>query len=162
MRHNRVVRGLVMILVIALVVICIILACKPVRAAGQRIVDWPELPWEPDPEDVALISRTIWGEVRGCPVEEQEGVGWCIVLRKRSPQFPDTIEGVVLQPNQWQGYSPNNPAEPFHDMARAILIADHNGEHGPLPDGMFWCSGDGKHQRFRTTWLITAETEYWP
>lgn len=95
-------------------------------------------------------------------MEEQEGVGWCIVLRKRSSLFPDTIEGVVLQPYQWQGYSPNNPEEPFHDMARAILTADHNGEHGPLPGGMFWCSGDGKHQRFRTTWLITEETEYWP
>ena len=162
MKHTNIVRGLVMILVIVLVVICVILACQPVRAAGQRIVDWPELPWEPDPEEVAYVSRTIWGETRGCPVEEQEGVGWCIVLRKNSPQFPDTIRGVVLQPYQWQGYSPNNPEEPFHDMARAILIADHNGEHGPLPDGMFWCSGDGRHQRFRTTWLITEATEYWP
>lgn len=162
MRHTNIVRGLVMILVIVLVVVCIILACKPVRAAGQRIVDWPELPWEPDPEDVDLVSRTIWGETRGCPSEEQEGVGWCIVLRKNSPQFPDTIRGVVLQPNQWQGYSPNNPAEPFHDMARDILIRDHNGEAGPLPEGFYWCSGDGKHQTFRNSWIQTEATEYWP
>lgn len=119
-------------------------------------------PWEPDPADVALISRTIWGETRGCPEEEQLGTGWCIVLRKRSPAFPDTIEGVVLQPSQWQGYSPNNPEEPFHEMAREILIADHNGEAGPLPEGFFWCSGDGKHQTFRNEWIRTDETRCWP
>lgn len=162
MNHNHIPRILALLLVIAMVVICIILACQPVRAAGQRIVDCPELPWTPDPEDVDLVSRTIWGETRGCPSEEQEGVGWCIVLRKRSPLFPDTIEGVVLQPYQWQGYSPNNPEEPFHDMARDILIADHNGEHGPLPDGMFWCSGDGRHQTFRDSYIITSETRYYP
>lgn len=119
-------------------------------------------PWEPDPADVALVSRTIWGETRGCPEEEQLGTGWCIVLRKNSPDFPDTIEGVVLQPNQWQGYSPNNPEDPFHDMARDILIADHNGEAGPLPEGFFWCSGDGKHQTYRNSWIRTEETRYWP
>lgn len=119
-------------------------------------------PWEPDPADVALVSRTIWGETRGCPEEEQLGTGWCIVLRKNSPAFPDTIEGVVLQPSQWQGYSPNNPEEPFHEMAREILIADHNGEAGPLPEGFFWCSGDGKHQTFRNEWIRTDKTRYWP
>lgn len=119
-------------------------------------------PWEPDPADVALVSRTIWGETRGCPEKEQLGTGWCIVLRKNSPDFPDTIEGVVLQPNQWQGYSPNNPEEPFHEMAREILIADHNGEAGPLPEGFFWCSGDGKHQTYRNSWIRTEETRYWP
>lgn len=119
-------------------------------------------PWEPDPADVAYLSRTIWGETRGCPEKEQLGTGWCIVLRKNSPDFPDTIEGVVLQPSQWQGYSPNNPEEPFHEMAREILIADHNGEAGPLPEGFFWCSGDGKHQTFRNEWIRTDETRYWP
>lgn len=119
-------------------------------------------PWEPAPADVAYVSRTIWGETRGCPEKEQRGTGWCIVLRKNSPDFPNTIEGVVLQPNQWQGYSPNNPEEPFHEMAREILIADHNGEAGPLPAGFFWCSGDGKHQTFRNEWIRTDETRYWP
>lgn len=163
MKHNRIVRGLVMILVIALVVICVILACPPVRAVECRLEGMPvPTPWEPDPADIAYVSRTIWGETRGCPTEEQEGTGWCIILRKRSSLFPDTIEGVVLQPNQWQGYSPNNPAEPFRDMARDILIRDHNGEAGPLPEGFFWCSGDGKHQTFRDSWIPTEDTEYWP
>lgn len=116
MNHNRIVRILVMILVIAMVVICIILA-HPVHAAGQRIVDWPDLPWEPDPADVALISRTIWGETRGCCEEEQRAQAWCILNRVDDPRFPGTVRAVVTAPNQFQGYSPSNPVEPFRELA---------------------------------------------
>lgn len=161
MNHNHIPRILALVLVIALVVICIILACTPVRAAGQRIVDWPELPWEPDPKDVALISRTIWGEVRGCCEAEQRAQAWCILNRVDDPRFPDTIRAVVTAPNQFQGYSPNNPAEPFAELAREILILWHAGER-EIPEDMVFCSGDGRHQTFRTTWLITEETECWP
>lgn len=160
MNHNRIVRGLVWILVIVLVVICIILA-TPVRAAGQRIVNWPELPWEPDPKDVAYISRTIWGETRGCPYEEQWAQGCCVVNRVDDLRWPSTIEAVVLQPNQFQGYSINNPVEPFYDMAYEILVAWHNGNTG-VPKDMVFCSGNGKHQTFRTTYEITSETVFYP
>ena len=161
MNHNHIPRILALILVIVLVVICVILACKPVRAAGQRIVDWPELPWEPDPEEVAYVSRTIWGETRGCCEAEQRAQAWCILNRVDDSRFPDTILAVVTAPNQFQGYSASNPAEPFWAMAREILILWHAGER-EIPEDMVFCSGDGRHQTFRTTWLITAETEYWP
>ena len=118
-------------------------------------------PWEPDPADVAYVSRTIWGETRGCPYEEQWAQGCCIVNRVDDPRWGDTIEAVVLQPQQFQGYSINNPEEPFHDMAREILIAWHNGDTG-VPTDMCFCSGDGKHQRFRTDWIPNEETRYWP
>lgn len=160
MNHNHMPRILALILVIVLVVICIILA-QPVRAAGQRIVDWPELPWEPDPEDVAYVSRTIWGEVRGCCEEEQIAQGWNVLCRVSDPRFPNTIREVVTAKNQFYGYSPNNPAEPFWDMARKILIQWHNGEWG-IPPTMCWCSGDGKHQTFRDSYIVTAETQFWP
>lgn len=160
MNHNHIPRILALILVIAMVVICIILA-QPVHAAGQRIVDWPELPWEPDPKDVALISRTIWGEVRGCCEAEQRAQAWCILNRVDDPRFPDTIRAVVTAPNQFQGYSASNPVEPFRELAKEILILWHAGER-EIPEDMVFCSGDGRHQRFRTTWLITEETEYWP
>ena len=120
-----------------------------------------EEPWEPEEADVAYISRTIWGETRGCPTEEQWAQGCCIVNRVDDPRWPDNIEAVVLQPNQFQGYSPDNPVEPFRDTARAILIAWHNGDTG-VPKDMCFCAGDGKHQTFRTTWLITEETRFYP
>ena len=121
----------------------------------------PPEPWEPDPADVALVSRTIWGETRGCPYDEQWAQGCCIVNRVDDPRWPNTIEAVVTAPDQFQGYSPNNPEEPFHDMAREVLIAWHNGDTG-VPKDMCFCEGRNGHQIFRTTWLKTEETRYWP
>ena len=162
MKHNRIVRALVWILVIALVVICVILACPPVRAAECRLEGRPEpTPWEPDPADVAYISRTIWGECRGCCEEEQRAQAWCILNRVDDPRFPDTIKAVVTAPNQFQGYSASNPVEPFRELAREILILWHTGER-EIPEDMCWCEGDGKHQTFRSTWLKTEETRYYP
>ena len=117
--------------------------------------------WEPAPEDVDYISRTVWGEVRGCCETEQRAQAWCILNRVDDPRFPDTIEGVVTAKGQFQGYSPSNPEEPFRDMAREIMILWHEGEH-EIPADMVFCSGDGKHQTFRNSWIQTADTEYWP
>lgn len=161
MGHNNIPRILAGMLVIAMVVICIILA-QPVRAAECRLDGKPQpTPWEPDPADVDLVSRTIWGETRGCCEAEQRAQAWCILNRVDDPRFPGTVRAVVTEPNQFQGYSPSNPVEPFRELAREILILWHAGER-EIPEDMVFCSGDGRHQRFRTTWLITEETEYWP
>ena len=130
-------------------------------AALSLLMAPPAEAWEPDPADVTYVSRTIWGECRGCPEEEQWAQGCCIVNRVDDPRWPDTIAEVVLQPNQFQGYRSDNPVEPFYDMAREILIAWHNGDTG-VPKDMCFCSGDGKHQRFRTDWIPNEETRYWP
>lgn len=118
-------------------------------------------PWEPSEADISYISRTIWGETRGCPEIEQRAQGWNILNRVDDSQFPNTVEDVVTAPNQFQGYSINNPVEPFYEMARDILIKWHNGEH-EIPTDMFWCHGDGKHQRFRNQYYVTEETKFYP
>ena len=117
--------------------------------------------WEPDPADVAYISRTIWGEVRGCTELEQREQAWCILNRVDADGFPDSVAAVVTAQNQFQGYSASNPEEPFHDLAREILILWHNGER-EIPADMCFCSGNGRRQTFRNTWLITSETEFYP
>lgn len=121
----------------------------------------PVKPWEPDPAEVALISRTIWGEARGCEPEEQRAQAWCVLNRVDDPRWPDSIECVVLQPSQFQGYSSSNPAEPFEEMAKEILILWHEGER-EIPADMCFCAGDGRHQTFRNEWERTENTRYWP
>lgn len=107
--------------------------------------------WEPDPADVALISRTIWGEARGCEPDEQEAVAWCILNRVDDGRFPGTVEGVVTQPWQFQGYSAGNPADTFADMAEDVLRRWHEGEHDIDPSLVFF-EGDGRHNYFRSEW----------
>lgn len=118
-------------------------------------------PWEPNPVDIAYVSRTIWGETRGCPEIEQRAQAWCILNRVDDPRFPDTIEEVVLQPSQFQGYSTDFPADPFWDMAEEILIMWHNGER-EIPADMCWCEGKNGHQTFRNEWTKTEDTRFYP
>ena len=159
MKHSTIPRILALLLVIAMIIICILLA-MPVHAAECRLVGKPE-PWEPDPEDVAYISRTIWGECRGCCDEEQRAQAWCILNRVDDPRFPDTIKDVVTAANQFQGYSASNPVEPFANLAREILILWHEGKR-EIPEDMCWCEGKNGHQIFRNSWVVTAETELYP
>lgn len=117
--------------------------------------------WEPDPADVAYLSRTTWGEVRGCCEVEQRAQMWCILNRVDDPRFPDTIEGVVTAKYQFQGYSPSNPVKPFYDLAAEILTLWHDGKR-EIPADMCFCSGDGEHQKFRTDWIPNENTKYYP
>ena len=47
--------------------------------------------------DLYLLARTIYAEGRGEPYSGQVAIGAVIMNRVRSPQFPNTISGVVYQ-----------------------------------------------------------------
>ena len=52
--------------------------------------------------NVDLLARAIYAEARGESFEGQVAVGAVIVNRMESPKFPNTIEGVLYQPNQFK------------------------------------------------------------
>lgn len=152
MKHNRIVRVLALFLVIALVVICIVLA-TPVRAAGQRIVDWPELPWEPDPAEVTALAQTLYGECRGCSGLQQRAVCWCVFNRVDDSRFPDTVVGVITQKSQFFGYSASNPVwDSLYQLAYDSLVDWHNGENRVLEPEYLYFTGDGSRNHFTTAW----------
>lgn len=62
--------------------------------------------------DAETIAKAVWGEARGCSIEGQAKVVWVILNRVDDNRFPDTIQGVVTQPCQFYGYSPNYPVTP--------------------------------------------------
>lgn len=47
--------------------------------------------------DVYLLARIIYGEARGEPYKGQAAIGAVVLNRVRSPQFPNTIAGVIYQ-----------------------------------------------------------------
>jgi len=108
-------------------------------------------------QEAAYIAKTVWGEARGCSVEEQEKVIWCILNRVDSelPYFPDDIIGVITQPNQFHGYSPDYPVTSEHyELALDVLKrwnAEKRGEESNrnLPPEYVYFHGDGKHNYFR-------------
>lgn len=105
--------------------------------------------------DVTALARMLYGEARGCTVDNQAKCVWCVLNRVDDPRFPDTIIGVLSQPNQFHGYS---TAFPVWDELRAVALdvltrwsmekqgADVARE---LPDTYCWFTGNGSENVFR-------------
>lgn len=125
-------------------------------------IEGPQEEPEPTPEpdyslEAEYIAKTVWGEARGCSVDEQEQVIWCILNRVDSDYryFPDDVISVVTQPHQFHGYVPSNPVWPeLYELSLDVLSrweAEKRGEESNrnLPLEYLYFSGDGKHNTFR-------------
>jgi len=91
--------------------------------------------------NVELLAKVIHAEARGESFEGQVAVGAVIVNRMESPEFPNTIEGVLYQSNQFKSVSngqinltPNQSA--YRAARRAI-----NGED-PSQGALFFYNPD--------------------
>lgn len=105
--------------------------------------------------DVTALARMLYGEARGYTVDNQAKCVWCVLNRVDDPRFPDTIIGVLSQPNQFHGYS---TAFPVWDELRAVALdvltrwsmekqgADVTRE---LPDTYCWFTGFNGSNHFR-------------
>lgn len=154
MNHNHITRILALILVIALVVICVILACKPVRAAECRLDGKPQpTPWEPDPEDIVALAQCLEGECGGCSVIQQQAVCCVVFNRVDSSDFPDTLLGVITAPKQFHGYSPDNSVrDDLYKLAYQEIVRWHNGEAGVIGPEYLFFWGDGRRNHFTTAY----------
>jgi N-acetylmuramoyl-L-alanine amidase len=76
--------------------------------------------------DVQLLARAINGEARGEPYEGQVAVGAVILNRVDSPNFPNTIAGVICQPGAFTAVSDgqiNVPIDPKSSVVKAAQDA---------------------------------------
>ena len=73
-------------------------------------------------ESAIYIAKTVWGEARGCSIDNQRKVIWCILNRVDHKSFPNTIIEVICAENQFQGYYESNPVtEEMYNMALEII-----------------------------------------
>lgn len=69
------------------------------------------------------LARTIWGEARGEGYAGMQAVANVIMNRVYSSRFPNTVEGVCYQPNQFSMW---NAGDPNGAKAMAATQADQN------------------------------------
>ena len=130
----------------------------------QQMVAEPEPSAEPEYEmyfsedDVVAMAKMLWGEARGCTLDNQQKAVWCVLNRVDDPRFPDTILGVVAQPSQFHGYSPNFPVtDELYAVALDVLTRwslEKQGvtvERELLPEYVFF-TGDGIQNNFRAVY----------
>ena len=124
-------------------------------------------PWSVSDTQATMLAKLAWGEARGCTTVEQAAVMWCVLNRvdDESGAFPDTVEQVITQPNQFY-YSENFPLRiDLYHLALDVLTrwqSEHYmlGESGRvLPREYLWFGGEAGHNWFRTTFQLQGE--YW-
>lgn len=128
---------------------------------AQQMVAVPEPSAEPEYEmyfsedDVIAVAKMLWGEARGCVLDNQQKAVWCVLNRVDDPRFPDTIQSVLSQPSQFYGYSPNFPVtDELYAVALDVLTRWSLEKQGvtverELPNTYLWFTGDGVQNWFR-------------
>jgi hypothetical protein len=124
----------------------------------QPVLEIPEEPeYIPNEKDVEMLAQVVWGEARGIADKTQQAcVIWCVLNRVDHPEYPNTIEEVLTQPNQFHGYHTSFPVtEELKELARDVLIRwsrEKNGETDVgrcLPKEYLFFTGDGHQNYFR-------------
>ena len=106
-------------------------------------------------DDVAAMAKMLWGEARGCTRDNQIKCAWVVVNRVDDERFPDTIQGVLEQPNQFHGYVPSYPVtDELYDVAFDVLTRWSYEKQGipvcrELPKSFLWFTGNGRENIFR-------------
>ena len=122
--------------------------------------------YTPDPKEVELIGRTIWGEAGGVKSKaERAAVAWCILNRADARQ--QSIEEVVTAPKQFHGYRTWGECPEEHlELAADVLTRWHNEKNGAedvgrtLPSEYLYFYGYGKRNHFSKEWR-SGETWDW-
>ena len=105
--------------------------------------------------DVVAVAKMLWGEARGCALDNQQKAVWCVLNRVDDSRFPDTIQGVLSQPSQFHGYSPDFPVwDELKDVALDVLTRWSLEKQGviverELPAEYVFFTGDGIQNNFR-------------
>jgi hypothetical protein len=131
---------------------------------AQEGVDTVQLPF--DKTDVDMLARLIYTEARGIDSDmEKAAVVWCVLNRVDSDRWPNTIEQVVTQKNQF-AYDESAPLMPeFETMAENVLWRWWYEKMGVvdvgrvLPKCFMYFSGDGERNCFRAE--INGKKYYW-
>ena len=132
------------------------------RLRAQQMVAVPEPSAEPEmyftEDDVVAMAKMLWGEARGCTVDNQMKCVWCVLNRVDDARFPDTIQGVLSQPSQFHGYSPDFPVwDNLYAVALDVLTRWSMEKQGAdvareLDKNAVFFTGDGTTNWFRSVY----------
>jgi N-acetylmuramoyl-L-alanine amidase len=77
--------------------------------------------------DIKIMANAVYGEARGEPYEGQVAVAAVILNRVRSPEFPNTVSGVIFQPGAFTAVADGQIWLEPNDTARRAVMDAING-----------------------------------
>lgn len=109
-------------------------------------------------EDLYWLSRLVHAEAEAEPFEGKLAVANCIINRKKSKDFPNTIQGVIFDTNWGVQYTPtangriyNNPSKESVKAARMALEGNNN-----IGKSMYFLNP----KKATNNWIIKNRTFY--
>ena len=105
--------------------------------------------------DVVAVAKMLYGESRGCSIDNQQKAVWCVLNRVDDDRFPDSIIGVLEQPHQFHGYSDSFPVwDELSAVAEDVLRRWSLEKQGvavnrELPKSYLYFTGTGRENIFR-------------
>ena len=83
-----------------------------------------QLPGKYSEQDLQLMANAVYGEARGEPYEGQVAVAAVILNRLESPDFPNSISGIIFQPRAFTAVADGQIwLEPNERAKQAVLDA---------------------------------------
>ncbi|MGF9979457.1 spore cortex-lytic enzyme [Viridibacillus arvi] len=86
-----------------------------------------QLPTKYSDQDLKLMANAVYGEARGEPYEGQVAVAAVILNRLDSPEFPNTISGIIFQPRAFTAVADGQIWLTPNDSAMEAVIDAMNG-----------------------------------
>ena len=105
--------------------------------------------------DVVAVAKMLYGESRGCSIDNQQKAVWCVLNRVDDERYPDSIIEVLSQSGQFHGYSPNHPVwDELTTVAEDVLTRWSLEKQGvavnrELPKSYLYFTGTGRENIFR-------------
>lgn len=106
-------------------------------------------------DDVVAVAKMLYGESRGCSIDNQQKAVWCVLNRVDDERYPDSIIEVLSQSGQFHGYSPNHPVwDNLTAVAEDVLTRWSLEKQGvavnrELPKSFLYFTGTGRENIFR-------------
>ena len=105
--------------------------------------------------DVVAVAKMLYGESRGCSIDNQQKAVWCVLNRVDDERYPDSIIEVLSQSGQFHGYNPNHPVwDELTAVAEDVLTRWSLEKQGvavnrELPKSFLYFTGTGSENIFR-------------
>lgn len=108
------------------------------------------------------VAKVLYGTALHNTREAQEAVVWLIINRTESGLFPNSIIEVCKQPQQFMGYSDDNPViSNLYEIADSVLNTWRNGGYRIMSPDYLFMSWSADEIILRTSFEENAQTHYW-
>ncbi|HWK23236.1 MAG TPA: spore cortex-lytic enzyme [Ureibacillus sp.] len=103
------------------------LAQQTSAGAGSSEATDIQLPAKYSERDLQLLANAVYGEARGEPYEGQVAVAAVILNRLESPDFPNTISGIIFQPGAFTAVADGQIWLTPNERAKQAVLDAMNG-----------------------------------